>query len=183
MSPVPPSARYTAITRAGRRRLPGDSRAYAIAGPTRGSSVRTRAPQSAMTRSTAARASLRKAPSSEIGAAPAGRSAGGLQHPVDRGLGSLQKLARRLEAGDALLEQLQRAVQVEIVLLQGPHDGLQPFELFLERSHLSPWVPHRAGGRSGRSGRGGRRACRLLSSAPSAASAAPAAVSSLRSLR
>src|SRR3990170_6094461 len=136
MSPVPPSARYTAITRAGRRRLPGDSRAYAIAGPTRGSSVRTRAPQSAMTRSTAARASLRKAPSSEIGAARAECSVGGLQHPFDREFGLLQQLARRLEAGDTLLEQLQRAVQVEIVMLQGPHDRLQALELFFERSHL-----------------------------------------------
>src|SRR3990170_1462443 len=141
MSPVPPSARYTAITRAGRRRLRGDSRAYAIAGPTRGSSVRTSAPQSAMTRSTAARASLKKAPSSEIGAARAEGSVGGLQYPFDRELRLLQQLAGGLEAGHPFLKQLQRAIEIQVLLLQGPHDGLQPFQLLFERPHFTSCRP------------------------------------------
>src|SRR3990172_2475033 len=108
-----------------------------MAGPIRGSSARTRAPQSAMTRSTVARASLRKGPRSEIGAARAERSVRGLPHPFDRELRLLQQLARGLEAGDALLEQLQGSVQIEIVLLQGPDDGLQAFQFFLEGRHVT----------------------------------------------
>src|SRR5574341_634202 len=106
-----------------------------MAGPSRGSSVRTRDPQSSMTRSTPRRASLRKASSSEIGAACAERSVGGLQHPFDRKLGLLQQLARGLEADDPLLEQLQRAVQIEILLLQGPDNRFQALEFLLKRPH------------------------------------------------
>src|SRR5713101_7073559 len=59
------------------------------------------------------------------------------QHLLDLRLGSGQPRARLLEPLDALFEQLQGLVQVELLRLKPPHDLLEAVELLCEALGLA----------------------------------------------
>src|SRR6185503_534694 len=147
--PSPPAERKAASTSAARTRLPGLLSAYANAWPSgAGTSVSSRRAHRSRRASVASRASVSSwaadaEATSAIQLAKTQRPIRIFEHRPYTDLGRCEPLPGRAEAGDALLEQRQSAVEIQIVGLESPHDLLQPGQLVGQRGLLSSRAPGR----------------------------------------
>src|SRR3972149_1219058 len=119
-----------------------------MAAPTSpGNSRWTRSHHATSTPSTACRASRRKLSRLAVDVPATERSVGCLHDPLYLELGFLQKPPGYFQMLDALLEQLERPVEIQVVRFEPAHDRFQPRELVPEHRLVRHFRPHpRAGG-------------------------------------
>src|SRR5678816_4321353 len=133
-SSSPPTASYVAATSIARNRFPPPNRLYRMASATRGST-----PPSSVAQNSASVSSIIRRSTVRLSSAISATQVVDAKYPVRRFGELLQPRFRldeecgcRAQLRNALLEQRERGVQLELLLLEAGRDGLETLQARLE---------------------------------------------------